>query len=245
MEFGQDNGADNGEIVANATNSPNFCLSRSADVIVFFFYSFAGDYTGRPAVAMKEAVLRRSLMPMRCQWHVYSWINHFSESVTPRIGLLPCEENVSAVPMWKEVGCWSGREVMFDAISRDSVLVIVDLKFIGCRPWLYFWKCKPACVKDEINVPIALSAFRDKSNMLWTVTSICSGRQESYSWVPSAKDWSETECCRMSAVTAFVYKMNSMGPLSRHPETYMRRHPTLPSARNLKTFLFTNRSCVQ
>ena len=68
MEFGQDNGADNGEIVANATNSPNFYLSRSAiNVIVFFFFSFAGDYTGRPAVAMKEAVLRRSLMQMRCR----------------------------------------------------------------------------------------------------------------------------------------------------------------------------------
>ena len=27
-----------------------------------------------------------------------------------------------------------------------------------------------------------------------------------------AKDWSEMECCRMSVVRGFVYRMNRMGP---------------------------------
>ena len=34
----------------------------SASNLSFFFFSFAGDYTGRPAVVMNEAVLHRSLM---------------------------------------------------------------------------------------------------------------------------------------------------------------------------------------
>ena len=31
-------------------------------------------------------------------------------------------------------------------------------------------------------------------------------------WVSPAKDWLEMECCRMSVVLGFVYKMNRMDP---------------------------------
>ena len=59
---------------------------------------------------------------------------------------------------------------------------------------------------------IHVFTFEMQSCMPWTEVCVSSGRQESCSWVSSEKGWLEMECCRISVVRGFVYKMNRMGP---------------------------------
>jgi len=109
-------------------------------------------------------------------------------SVTLRF--FACKQNRIAVsPMWMEVGWEFGREVLFETMSRHSVLSPFSLSLF-----------------DVVHV------FTSKQCILWIEMSIWFGLQESCSWVSSAKDWSEMECRRMSVVRGFVYKMNTIGP---------------------------------
>ena len=111
-------------------------------------------------------------------------------SVTPRF--FACKENrISVSPMWMEVGWGFGREVLFETRSRHSVLSSFSLSLF-----------------DVIHV----FTSEMQSCMPWTEVSIWSGRQESCSWVSSAKDWLDMECRRMSVVRGFVYKINRIGP---------------------------------
>ena len=111
-------------------------------------------------------------------------------SVTPRF--FACKENrISVSPMRMEVGWGFGREVLFETMSRHSVLSSFSLSLF-----------------DVIHV----FTSEMQSCMPWTEVSIWSGRQESCSWVSSAKDWLDMECRRMSVVRGFVYKINRIGP---------------------------------
>ena len=101
------------------------------------------------------------------------------------------EGEVCVSPMWMEVGWGFGREVLFETMSRHSVLLSFSLSLF-----------------DVIHVFISEMQFC----MPWTEVSIWSGRQESCSWVSSAKDCLDMECRRMSVVRSFVYKMNRIGP---------------------------------
>ena len=49
------------------------------------------------------------------------------------------EKGISVYPIWREVGCWFGKDVLFDAISRDSFVncIIIEFQCIGCHPCLY------------------------------------------------------------------------------------------------------------
>ena len=111
-------------------------------------------------------------------------------SVTPRFFAWK-KNRISVSPMWMEVGWGFGREVLLETMSIHSVLSSFRLSLF-----------------DVIHV----FTSEMKSCMLWTEVFIWSGRQESCSWVLSAKDWLEMECLRMSVVRVFVYKMNRIGP---------------------------------
>ena len=103
-----------------------------------------------------------------------------------------CKENrISVTPMWMEVGWGFWREVLFETMSRHSVLSSFSLSLF-----------------DVIHV----FTSEMQSCMPWTEVSIWSGRQESCSWVSSAKDWFDMECRRMSVVRGFVFKINRIGP---------------------------------
>ena len=111
-------------------------------------------------------------------------------SVTHRY--FACKENrISVSPMWMEVGWGFGREVLLETMSRHSVLSSFSLSLF-----------------DVIHV----FTSEMHSCMLWTEVSIWSGRQESSSWVSSAKNLLKMECRQMSVVRGFVYKMNRIGP---------------------------------
>ena len=82
-------------------------------------------------------------------------------SVTPRF--FACKENrISVSPMRMEVGWGFGREVLFETMSRHSVLSSFSLSLF-----------------DVIHV----FTSEMQSCMPWTEVSIWSGRQESCSWV--------------------------------------------------------------
>ena len=55
--------------------------------------------------------------------------------------------------------CWPSPHVWLHALHRDQ----------GCQPASQAVRVE----EDEINVPIALSAFRDKQSVLYTSKSIC------------------------------------------------------------------------
>ena len=107
-----------------------------------------------------------------------------------QIFCLQGKQNISV--FYSNAGWWGfGREVLFETMSRHSVLSSFSLSLF-----------------DVIHV----FTSEMQSCMPWTEVSIWSGRQESCSWVSSAKDWLEMECRRISVVKVFVYKMNRIGP---------------------------------
>ena len=100
-------------------------------------------------------------------------------SVTPRF--FACKENrISVSPMWMEVGWGFGREVLFETMSRHSVLSSFSLSLF-----------------DVIHV----FTSEMQSCMPWTEVSIWSGQQESCSWVSSAKGRATRQGNRCSQTT--------------------------------------------
>ena len=105
--------------------------------------------------------------------------------------LFACKKNrISVYHVWMEVGWGFGREVLFEAMIRHSVLSLFSLSLF-----------------DVIHV----FTSEMQCHMPWTEVSIRYGQQESCSWV-CAKDWLDIECRRMSVFRGFVYRMNRMGP---------------------------------
>ena len=91
-----------------------------------------------------------------------------------------------------QVGHGFGKYILFDAIIRDIIW------FYHHWAWVYLLS--------------SMSTSEMQFCMLWTEASIWSRWQELYSWVLSAIDLLEMECCQVGVIRGFVYKMNKMGP---------------------------------